>query len=81
MSAGSKADGPADLIKRAVRLLSESKGEVWVNKASILPMIKRLDPTFDFKDHGLGSFSEMLKALDSVVEVRKGEADHQIRLR
>jgi hypothetical protein len=44
-------------------------------------MIKRLDPTFDPKDHGHASFGEMLKALDNVVEVRKGEADHQLRLR
>lgn len=74
-------DDAADLLRRAVRLLSESKGEPWVNKASVLPMIKRLDPTFDFKEHGFASISEMLKALDAVVEVRKGDADHQLRLR
>lgn len=75
------AEDAADLLRRAVRLLSESKGEPWVNKANVLPMIKRLDPTFDFKEHGFASFSEMFKALDAVVEFRKGEADHQLRLR
>jgi len=36
--------------KHAVRLLAETKGEAWVNKANVWPMIKRLDPTFDTKD-------------------------------
>jgi hypothetical protein len=44
-------------------------------------MIKRLDATFDPKDHGHASYSEMIKALDAVVEVRKGETDHVMRLR
>jgi hypothetical protein len=39
-----------------------------------------IDATFDPKDHGHASFGEMLKALDALVEVRKGEADHQLRL-
>lgn len=71
----------AEMLKRAVRLLAESKGEAWVNKASVWPMIKRLDPTFDTKDHGHASFAEMLKALDAVVEVKKGETDHLLRVR
>ena len=74
-------DPAAELLRRAVRLLAESKGDAWVNKASVLPMIKRLDPTFDFKDHGYASFSEMIKGLGEVVEVRKRDADHQLRVR
>lgn len=74
-------DPAADMLRRAIRLLAESKGDAWVHKASVLPMIKRLDPTFDPKDHGYASFSEMLKALDAVVEVKKGEKDHLLRLR
>ncbi len=69
------------MLKRAVRLLAETKGEAWVHKASIWPMIKRLDPTFDTKDHGHASFAEMLKALDTVIEIKKGEKDHLVRLR
>jgi hypothetical protein len=38
------------MLKRAVRLLAEIKGESWVNKANVWPMIRRLDPTFDTKD-------------------------------
>jgi hypothetical protein len=71
----------AEILHRAIRLLAESKGDTWVHKASVLPMIKRLDPTFDLKDHGYASFSEMLKALDPIVEIKKGDKDHLLRLR
>jgi len=74
-------DPAADILKRAVRLLSETKGEAWVNKGATWHMIKRLDPTFDTKEHGHASFVEMVKALNTVVEMRKGESDHQLRLR
>jgi hypothetical protein len=70
-----------DLLRRAVHLLAETRGEPWVKKASVLPMIKRLDPTFDPKDHQFASFAELLKSLDSVIEVRKGDDDHELRLR
>lgn len=44
-------------------------------------MIKRLDPTFDTKDHGHASLADMVKAPDAVVEVRNGESDHVVRLK
>ncbi|MFG6432107.1 NYN domain-containing protein [Roseateles sp. LYH14W] len=75
------ADPAAEILQRAVRLLAEAKGEPWVNKGSAWHMVKRLDPTFDPKDHGHANFAEMVKALDSVVEVKKGESDHMLRLR
>jgi hypothetical protein len=74
-------EGHVDLIRRALRLLAEKHGDPWINKATILPMVKRLDPTFDVTDHGYTSFSGMLKELDELVEVRKGEYDQQVRLR
>lgn len=69
------------MLKRAVRLLAETKGEAWVNKGSVWQMIERLDSTFDPKDHGHANFADMVKALDEVVELRKGESDHVLRLR
>src|SRR5690606_3917196 len=71
----------ADPLRRAVHLLAESRGEPWVKKANVLPMIKRLDPTFDPKDYQFESFAELLKSLDAVIEVRKGDSDHELRLR
>ena len=75
------ADPVADLLRRAVRLLAEAKGESWVHKASIWPMMKRLDSTIDLKSQGFEGFSEMLKAKESIVEVKKGETDHMVRLK
>lgn len=71
----------AEIFKRAIRLLAETKGDAWVNKGSIWHMIKRLDPTFDTKDYGYASFSAMVKALDTLVEIRKGDSDQVVRLR
>jgi uncharacterized LabA/DUF88 family protein len=75
------ADLSTDLLRRSVRLLAEKKGDAWVNKAEIWPMIKRLDPTFDLKAEGHASFSAMVKSLEEVVEVKKGENDQFVRLR
>jgi uncharacterized LabA/DUF88 family protein len=74
-------DPAAELLRRAVRLLAEKKGDPWVNKGEIWPMIKRLDPTFDLKENGHTSFSGMVKALEGVVEVKKGDNDQLVRLR
>jgi uncharacterized LabA/DUF88 family protein len=75
------AETAVDLLRRAVRLLAEKKGDAWVHKAEVLPMIRRLDPTFSLKDHGYASFSAMVKTLDAVVETRSGPNDQQLRLR
>jgi hypothetical protein len=44
-------------------------------------MIKRLDSTFDAKDHDHASFSERLKALDTDIDSKKVETDHLLRVR
>lgn len=72
---------PTELLRRALRSLAEKRGDAWVNEAEIWPMVKRLDPTFELTEHGYSSFSGMLKAMDTLVEVRKGESDQQVRLR
>ena len=77
----SKPDPAMEIFKRANRLLSETKGDAWVNKGSIWHMIKRLDSTFDPKEHGHANFRTMVKAFEPIVEVRDGESDQVIRLR
>ena len=79
--AGAPADSGAEMIRRAIALLAESSGDSWVNKATIWRMVKRLDSTFDTKDHGHPNFAAMLKAFDDLIEIRKGPSDQQIRLR
>lgn len=80
-SASETGSSPKELLMRAIRLLSDKKGESWIAKAEVGPMIKRLDPTFDLAGNGYSSFSAMLKAFDAVVEIRKGENHHEVRLR
>ncbi|MGH6628094.1 MAG: NYN domain-containing protein [Burkholderiaceae bacterium] len=76
-----QADPAADIFKRAVRLLAQTQGDAWVNKASIWHMIKRLDSTFDPKEHGHANFGAMVKAFDALVEVKDDESDQVVRLR
>jgi uncharacterized LabA/DUF88 family protein len=75
------ADAAAEIFQRAVRLLAETKGDAWVNQAAIWHMIKRLDPTFDPREHGHASFLAMLAAFASLVDVKDGETDQLVRLR
>jgi uncharacterized LabA/DUF88 family protein len=75
------ADAAADIFQRAVRLLAETKGDAWVHQAAIWHMIKRLDPTFDPREHGYASFLDMLAAFAGLVDVKDGETDQLVRLR
>lgn len=74
-------DAHLDLIRRALRLIDEKRRDSRVNKAEILPMAKRLNPTFDSAEHGDTTFSRMHKDLDVLVGLRKGEYDQKVRLR
>ena len=44
-------------------------------------MIKRLDPTFDPREHGHANFLAMLAAFAALVDIKDGEADQLVRLR
>ena len=76
-----QGDPAVDIFRRALRLLTETQGDAWVSQAAIWHMIKRLDSTFDPKEHGHANFLAMLEAFDALVEVRDGEADLMVRLR
>jgi len=70
-----------DLIRRAIGRLAANKGEPWVLKAAIRPMVMRLDPTFDEQSYGVATFSALLKKYEDVLEVRKGQHDQEYRVR
>lgn len=70
-----------DLIRRAITRLSANKGDPWVLKAAIRPMVKRLDPTFDEHSYGAATFAELLKQHSDTFEVRKGQHDQEYRLK
>ena len=70
-----------ELIRRAIGRLAANKGEPWVLKAAIRPMVMRLDPTFDEQSYGVATFSALLKKYEGVLEVRKGQHDQEYRIR
>jgi hypothetical protein len=70
-----------DLLRRALRLLAETQGDAWVGQSALLQMIRRLDSSFDPKEHGHANFLAMLQAFDALLEVRHEEADLMVRLR
>jgi len=71
----------ADLIRRAIARLSANKGDPWVLKAAIRPMVKRLDPTFDEQTYGATTFAELFKQHADIFEMRKGQHDQEYRIK
>ena len=80
-SSGPERPEAIELIRRAIARLAANKGEPWVLKATIRPMVMRLDPTFDEASYGAATFSALLKRFDDVLEVRKGQYDQEYRVR
>ena len=80
-SAPEAAPDAVDLIRRAIGRLAANKGEPWVLKAAIRPMVQRLDPTFDEKTYGVATFSALLKKHEASFEVRKGSSDQEYRIK
>ncbi len=74
-------EDPRELVRRALTRLAQSKGEPWVNKAGVRPYIQRMDPTFHENRYGFATFSELLASMADLVESRKGEHDHELKLR
>ncbi|SFB94704.1 OST-HTH/LOTUS domain-containing protein [Polaromonas sp. OV174] len=76
-----QVDAAAELLQRALRLLAPSLGDGWVGQTATWQMIKRLDPSFEPREHGYADFPAMLKALATLLEVREGEPEPLVRLR
>lgn len=53
----------------------------WILKARPRPFIQRIDSTFHESSYGFATFNEMLASMSDLVEVRRGEFDHELRLR
>ncbi len=79
--APSALDPAADILTRALALLAQTQSRNWVSQADVWQMIKRLDSTFDPRDHGYANFLTMLKALDALVDVGQCEVERGVRLR
>jgi hypothetical protein len=75
------ASQPADIVRRALLLMTDARGEAWVSIDALWHMVKRLDSTFDVKEQGYPNFSTLISTLDALVEIRQGDRDRVIRLR
>ena len=71
----------AGLVIAAIRRLAMETGEPWVRKATVLPMVKRLDPAFDVSVFGCTAFSDLVVALGSRIAERGGKSDHELAVR
>lgn len=69
-----------ELISRAIKQISARNGESWVVKASIRPVVKRIDPTFDEANYNCKTFTDLLKKHSDKFKVKKGEHDHIVCL-
>lgn len=79
--AATREKAARDLVCKAIARLCQTRGEKWTQKARLRPFMQRMDPTFHESNFGYGSFTEMLAAMSDVVEIRRGEFDHELRLR
>ena len=70
-----------DLVGKAIARLAQNRGETWIQKARLRPFIQRIDSTFHESSYGFSTFNEMLASMSDLVEVRRGEFDHELRLR
>lgn len=71
---------PIELITKAIKQVSKKTGDKWVVKASIRPIIKRLDPTFDESNYECATFSDLLRKYPKSFKVKSGEHDHLVSL-
>lgn len=72
---------PEELLRRAILRLAGKSGDSWVLKGAIRPMMKRLDPTFEEEQHGVKTFSSFMKKFESMLDVRAGRNDQEVRLK
>ncbi len=76
-----QADPAAEMVRRALRLLAQTQDEAWVSQSALRQLIKRLDSTFDPKEHGHAGFAAMLQAFGALLDIKEGESDLLVRLR
>ena len=76
-----QSDAAKDIFRRATRLLAANQGDAWVSQSALWQMIKRLDSTFDPKEHGFANFMAMLNDFEALVEVRQEASELMVRLR
>ncbi len=80
-AAATQADPAAEIFRRAMQLLAQAHGDPWVDTGAVWRMIKRLDSTFDLREHGYADFRSLVQALAPLIEIHTQESNQFIRLR
>lgn len=80
-TAATQRQAARDLVSKAIARLAQNRGETWIQKGRLRPFIQRIDSTFQESSYGFSTFNEMLASMSDLVEVRRGEFDHELRLR
>ena len=75
-----KIKDPVGLLSKAIKQIAKKTGDEWVVKASIRPVVKRLDPTFDESNYECKTFAELLKKYPKSFKIKQGEHDHLVSL-
>jgi hypothetical protein len=73
-------DDAKELLSKSISQIMARSGEKRVKKASIKPMMMRLDPSFDESNFGFKSFGEFLDDCRDTVRITQGEFDHMVSL-
>lgn len=63
-----------EILQRALRLLAQTQEDAWVKQADLWHMIKRLDPSFDTKEHGYANFAALVQALETLALLQIGQS-------
>lgn len=80
-NAAAQRSAARELVAKAIVRLAQNRGETWIQKARLRPFIQRMDSTFHESNFGFATFNEMLASMSDLVEVRRGEFDHELRLK
>ena len=73
-------DDAKELLCKAILQIVTRSGEKLVKKASVKPMMMRLDPSFDESNYGFKSFGEFLDDCHDTVKIIQGEYDHMVSI-
>jgi len=66
------------VVVKAIKRLAQNRGDRWVLKAAVRPMVKRLAPTFDEENYGCSTFADFLDLYPDTFAIRQGEHDHEV---
>ena len=84
-AAARKADDPAatakTLLERALRMGQDKEDADWLHSSAVKQHMPRMDPSFSEKALGYRSFSDFVKANESIADIQETGHERLVRLR